>query len=118
VLWRLALRLSGGNTTAAEDIEQDAWLRAVERLPQFRWESSLKTWLCGFVVNRCREYWKNDRTDNRRWLRVSKKRHRWSKFSNFDLLFRAFLTRVLQLCQVFPNPSLKKKTQLLVSVFN
>jgi RNA polymerase sigma-70 factor, ECF subfamily len=69
-LWRLALRLSNGNTTVGEDIVQDAWLRAVERLPQFRWESSLKTWLCGFVVNRCREFWKNEQADNRQLLPI------------------------------------------------
>jgi RNA polymerase sigma-70 factor (ECF subfamily) len=30
-------------------------LRAIPRLQNFRRESSLRTWLCGFIVNCCRE---------------------------------------------------------------
>lgn len=30
-------------------------MRAVRSLPDFRWQSSLRTWLCGLVVNCCRE---------------------------------------------------------------
>ena len=30
-------------------------MRAIPRLPSFRRESSLRTWLCGFIVNCCRE---------------------------------------------------------------
>lgn len=54
-LLRLAQRLLGGNAAAAEDAVQEAWLRAASRLAGFRFESKLRTWLCGFVVNRCRE---------------------------------------------------------------
>ena len=39
----------------AEDVVQEAWIRAVSALPRFAWRSSLRTWLCGFVVNCCRE---------------------------------------------------------------
>jgi RNA polymerase sigma-70 factor, ECF subfamily len=54
-LLRLAQRLLGGDAAAAEDAVQEAWLRAAGRLAAFRFESKLRTWLCGFVVNRCRE---------------------------------------------------------------
>lgn len=54
-LYRLALRLLGGDAAAAEEAVQEAWIRAAERLPAFRFESSLRTWLSGFVVNCCRE---------------------------------------------------------------
>lgn len=57
-LWRFALRLTGGNTEATADIVQDVWLRAIEKLPQFRWQSSLRTWLQGFVVLRTKEFWR------------------------------------------------------------
>ena len=55
-LARRLLGLRGPNPADAEDVLQAAWIRAVRRLPQFRWESSLSTWLCGFVVNCCREF--------------------------------------------------------------
>lgn len=54
-LLRLGQRLLGGDAAAAEDAVQEVWIRAATRLPDFRFESKLRTWLCGFVVNRCRE---------------------------------------------------------------
>jgi RNA polymerase sigma factor (sigma-70 family) len=54
-MYALAYRLLGGNEADAADALQDAWTRVLPRLPQFRGESSLRTWLCGFVVNCCRE---------------------------------------------------------------
>lgn len=44
-----------------EDIVQEAWLRAIRRLPSFDGRSSLRTWLIGFVVNCCRESWRDAR---------------------------------------------------------
>ena len=54
-LWRLAARLCGTRNDSAEDALQEAWLRAARALPNFRWESRLRTWLGGIVVNCCRE---------------------------------------------------------------
>lgn len=54
-MYALALRLLGGRTADAADVLQEAWLRVLPRLARFRGESSLRTWLCGFVVNLCRE---------------------------------------------------------------
>lgn len=54
-LYGLALRLSGGDEAVASEVVQEAWVRAIEKLGGFRWESSLSTWLCGFVVNGWRE---------------------------------------------------------------
>jgi RNA polymerase sigma-70 factor (ECF subfamily) len=54
-LYGLALRLLGDRRDDAEDVIQDAWIRAAERLDRFRWESSLRTWLSSIVVNCCRE---------------------------------------------------------------
>jgi len=51
----LALRIAGGNSGQAEDAVQEAWLRAVRGLAGFRWESSLRTWLCGITINCCLE---------------------------------------------------------------
>jgi RNA polymerase sigma-70 factor (ECF subfamily) len=54
-MYALAFRLMGARDADAADVLQDAWLRAIPRLADFRRESSLRTWLCGFVVNCCRE---------------------------------------------------------------
>ena len=54
-MYALACRLMGTREADAADALQDAWMRAISRLAEFRGESSLRTWLCGFVVNCCRE---------------------------------------------------------------
>jgi RNA polymerase sigma-70 factor (ECF subfamily) len=54
-VYGLALRLSGGRSAEADDVTQEAWLRATRRLPSFAWRSRLRTWLCGIAVNVWRE---------------------------------------------------------------
>ncbi|TAH34378.1 MAG: RNA polymerase sigma factor [Planctomycetota bacterium] len=54
------LRLLGGRERDAEDALQETWMRAVERLRQFRWESSLRTWLGGIALNCARERRRQD----------------------------------------------------------
>jgi len=46
VLWRLA-----GNEARAEDLLQDAFVRAWQALPGFRFESAFSTWLHRLAVN-------------------------------------------------------------------
>lgn len=58
VLYALACRLLGGEGADAEDVVQEAWMRAVRGLPDFSWQSSLRTWLSAIVVNCCRERWR------------------------------------------------------------
>jgi RNA polymerase sigma-70 factor (ECF subfamily) len=53
-MYALARRLLGA-TGGEDDVLQDAWIRAIRKLPDFRWDSALRTWLCGVVVNCCRE---------------------------------------------------------------
>ena len=54
-MYGLARRLLGAEAGEADDVLQTAWMRAARRLASFRGESSLSTWLCGFIVNCCRE---------------------------------------------------------------
>jgi RNA polymerase sigma factor (sigma-70 family) len=54
-MYALAYRLTGGREADAADALQDAWMRVLPRLAQFRGASTLRTWLCGFIVNCCRE---------------------------------------------------------------
>ena len=59
----LAARLAGERGREAEDVVQEAWLRAAACLKSFRWSSSLRTFLSGFVVNVCRERWRSSGCD-------------------------------------------------------
>lgn len=61
-LFRLALRMSGGVHADAEDVVQEAWLRAVRGLSGFEGRSMLKTWLSSIVV-RCS--WERSRRADR-----------------------------------------------------
>lgn len=54
-LYQLSLRLVGWNVHDAEDVVQEVWIKAVEKFAAFRWESSLRTFLCGIAINCCRE---------------------------------------------------------------
>ena len=54
-LYAFLLRVSRGRTADAEETLQECWLRAVESLREFRWESSLRSWLRGIAVNCARE---------------------------------------------------------------
>lgn len=49
-LYRLALRLTGGNQGDAEDVVQEAWQRICRSLPSFRWQSSFTTWAYGVTL--------------------------------------------------------------------
>jgi len=40
---------------------QEAWLGAATSLRSFRWTSTLRTWLCGIVVNCARRQWRRAR---------------------------------------------------------
>lgn len=66
VLYQLALRLVGWNTQEAEEIVQDTWLRAVEALAEFRWESGFRTWLSGILINRSRELYRARKKEQHR----------------------------------------------------
>ena len=50
-----------GDTHAAEDLTQDAFLAAFRQLSSFRHESSFSTWLIGIALNLSRNYLNRDR---------------------------------------------------------
>jgi RNA polymerase sigma-70 factor (ECF subfamily) len=54
-MYAMALRLMAGRAADAEDVVQDAWLRAATRLGAFEWRSALSTWLTSIVINCARE---------------------------------------------------------------
>lgn len=49
----LALRLSG-DPTQAEDITHDVFVKAYKKLPEFRGEANVRTWLYRIAINHCR----------------------------------------------------------------
>jgi RNA polymerase sigma-70 factor (ECF subfamily) len=51
-LYAVAVRLCGGRRADADDVMQEAWVRAARRLSAFEWRSALSTWLTSIVV-RC-----------------------------------------------------------------
>jgi RNA polymerase sigma-70 factor, ECF subfamily len=53
-MYRIAMRLVQSEMDA-EDVVQEAWLRAGKQLGAFGGRSQLSTWLCGFAVNVARE---------------------------------------------------------------
>jgi RNA polymerase sigma-70 factor (ECF subfamily) len=57
-LYRTALRLAAGDVAEAEEITQEAWIRAVGRFPAFEWRARLSTWLVSITVNCARERWR------------------------------------------------------------
>ncbi|MDX6770828.1 MAG: sigma-70 family RNA polymerase sigma factor [Elusimicrobiota bacterium] len=69
LVFNLALRLTG-NKADAEDLAQDALIRALKALPRFRGESKASTWVYRITVNA----WKNRvRSEKRRafWKTVT-----------------------------------------------
>jgi len=62
---QMIVRVVGGVGWDAEDVIQTTWIRAIENLSRFRWESSLRTWLTGIAINCARETLrKRKRTQN------------------------------------------------------
>jgi len=54
-LFRMAWRLGGLPSADVEDVIQETWLRAARRLGEFRFESTLRTWLTSVLINCLRE---------------------------------------------------------------
>lgn len=66
-VYQFALRLAGGHEPDAEDVVQETWFRAVEKLDGFRWEASLRTWLRAIALNVWRRRMRDRSPD---WLPV------------------------------------------------
>jgi RNA polymerase sigma-70 factor (ECF subfamily) len=57
-MYLLAKRLTGGREAEAQDIVQEAWLRVAAGRTAFEGRASVRTWLCGVVVNCSREQYR------------------------------------------------------------
>ena len=54
-LFQVVLRVVGGSEHDAEDVVQETWIRATEKLGGFRWEAAFATWLTGIGLNVARQ---------------------------------------------------------------
>jgi RNA polymerase sigma-70 factor, ECF subfamily len=50
-LFRMAWRLGGLQAADVEDVIQETWLRAARSLNEFRFQSTLRTWLTSVLIN-------------------------------------------------------------------
>lgn len=50
-LYRMAWRMGGIAAVDVDDVLQETWLRAARGLAQFRFQSALRTWLTGILIN-------------------------------------------------------------------
>ena len=50
-LFRMAWRIGGLSAADTEDAIQETWLRAARSLDRFRFQSTLRTWLTGVLIN-------------------------------------------------------------------
>ncbi|MBW2315541.1 MAG: RNA polymerase sigma factor [Deltaproteobacteria bacterium] len=66
---RLAWRLVGGDLGAAEDVAQDAFLRAYRSLGRFRQEATLSTWFYRILVRQA--------ANHRRWRQLRERMGGW-----------------------------------------
>jgi len=95
---RLAWRLVGGDDAAAEDVIQEAFIKAYRALGQFREEASLATWFYQIVVHQAHNYcrW---RTVRETWsgLWYGKLPHAAAQASGDPLLRRRIARALAQL---------------------
>lgn len=75
----LAYHMMGGDWAAAQDVAQEAFLKAHRALPGFRGEARLSTWLYRIVLQQART------ANRRRWVRKRLARERASELES-DLL--------------------------------
>jgi len=82
----LAWRLTGGDQQAAEDVAQEAFLRAYKALPRFRDEARLETWFTRILIRQAHNH---------------RRKHRKTPLP-------AYMAS-LAVCPPFPDPGLKAR---------
>lgn len=89
---RMAWRLIGGDHAAAEDVAQQAFLKAYRGLYRFRDQASLTTWFYRILVNEARSH--------RRWRAL---RDRW------QVVWSDETTRSVPASTINPDPALQRR---------
>ncbi len=86
------------NSSEAEDITQEAFIRLWKHLPKYRFEIKLTTWLYKIVSNLCLDYIKS---------RHGSRRRQWSNVDDHDEVPAAFSTDTALLEEEFKANVLK-----------
>src|SRR5258708_6958927 len=91
------------NSSEAEDITQEAFIRLWKHLPKYRFEIKLTTWLYKIVSNLCLDYLKS---------RHGRRRRQWSTVDDYDEVPAAFSTDASLLEEEF-RANVLKMTEVL-----
>lgn len=67
---RAFLRRALGNEAEADDLAQETFVTAWERIERFKGEAAFRTWLCGIA-------WRKLATARRSWARASRRETEW-----------------------------------------
>ncbi len=59
-LYQTAIRISGGDEVMAQEMIQEMWVIAVQKLAYYKGISSLRTWLTGILINLSREWYRKE----------------------------------------------------------
>ncbi|WP_433957429.1 RNA polymerase sigma factor [Cytobacillus horneckiae] len=51
----------------AEDLYQEAMIAAYIAFPSFKQETKVKNWLFKIALNKCRDYWRKEKTERKFW---------------------------------------------------
>lgn len=63
------------NYEDAEDLAQEVFVKVYLKLPAFRHDSSLKTWIYRITVNKCLQYLRSNKTQKRKGINVELSEH-------------------------------------------
>ncbi len=96
------------NETLAEDALQDAFVKAYEKMNDFKGESNEKTWLTRILVNTCKDYLKSS------WFRKSRSSLSLEKVKDegaWESFFDDTVTKAIQ------NLSIKYRLPILLHYY-
>ena len=84
-LYQMALRLTAFNEFEADELVQKMWLTAIKKLAGFQWQSSLKTWLTGILLNLNRDELKKEASQKKVIAQATETATTSSRPSGYDL---------------------------------
>ena len=84
-LYQMALRLTAFNEFEADELVQQMWITALRKLESFQWQSTLKTWLTGILINLNRDELKKESSKKKAIGQLTVTRSTTAPHSGIDL---------------------------------